>query len=670
MAFLDIKNNSSLPRLLAEKVGVSSGLAVIVAIAITGALVFALGSSLSSFEERAGSFPWLLASDANPEERIAIVSIDERSIAEVGPWPWSWSVIADLVDKINDAGAQLQIHDIIYPAGERAFDDRLLLSLADQERSIVGQLPILQPQAETLRSGVLTNPVTGISCQSEGRIGQFPEATNFLGSAELLSTVPKGHIAPIIDSDGSVRRIPAIVCVDDMAFPALALAPFFQLVSSGSQSWRADVNVGSGLLGPDQTLTFDSYPGLEVPLDSQGNMRISFRKSPAAFRSISAVDILKGSFDESVLDNVLVLVGATAFGLDDIVPTPYSGYSPGVELQARILTSVLDAQVPYAPSGRWFISSMICLLLAVFCVQLARLRGRCAMLGLPLMAAVSPLLAISLHGAMLINFGLWIGWAVPALFGFLAGSVLLLVEHARIRLERFRVIQNLTSYLPIETAKRVAFESPSSLIQAERTDVTLLSADLRNFSAIGERRPPEESASILHYFFTKVNEVVERHGGKVHEYKGDNVLVVWDGDGASPALNALNASLEIESEVNSTLLSETGLEGLEPLAVGIGIEQGPVLHGSIGPAHRRAHTLCGETVSVALRIQEMTADLSYPILIGEVAARYLQDAPLKSLGHYMLPGLTTAHVLYTPKALEKEQKGKKAELMLLNGGLV
>ena len=292
------------------------------------------------------------------------------------------------------------------------------------------------------------------------------------------------------------------------------------------------------------------------------------------------------------------------------------------------------------------------------------------MLGLPLMTVVAPLLAIGFHGVMLINFGLWIGWAVAALFGFMTGSVLLLVEHARVRLERFRVVQNLTSYLPVETAKKVAFESPSSLIQAERTDVTLLSADLRNFSAIGERRPPEESASILHYFFTKVNEVVERHGGRVHEYKGDNVLVVWDGDGTSSALNALNASLEIENEVNSTLLSETGLEGLEPLAVGIGIEQGPVLHGSIGPAHRRAHTLCGETVSVALRIQEMTADLSYPILIGEVAARYLQDAPLKSLGHYMLPGLTTAHVLFTPKALEKEEKGKRAELMLLKGGLV
>jgi class 3 adenylate cyclase len=270
---------------------------------------------------------------------------------------------------------------------------------------------------------------------------------------------------------------------------------------------------------------------------------------------------------------------------------------------------------------------------------------------------------------MLINYGLWIGWLASALFGFLASALLLVVEHSRVRLERSRVVENLTSYLPIETAKKVAFESPSSLIQAERCNVTLLSADLRNFSALGERRPPEESAAVLHYFFTKVSEIAERHGGRIHEYKGDSVLVMWDGDGMSPATSALNASLEIEKEINESLLAESGVEGLEPLAVGIGIEQGPVLLGSIGPAHRRAHTLCGETVSVTLRIQEMTADLSYPILIGEVAARYLQDSSLKSLGHYMLPGLITAHVLSAPSSLETEGVVKKAELTLLKGGL-
>ena len=164
--------------------------------------------------------------------------------------------------------------------------------------------------------------------------------------------------------------------------------------------------------------------------------------------------------------------------------------------------------------------------------------------------------------------------------------------------------------------------------------------------------------------------MLRSRGGSIHEYKGDSVLVVWNGDGVSPALNALNASLEIEQEINSTLLSETGIQGLEPLAVGIGIEQGPVLRGSIGPAKRRAHALCGGDGVRCARIQEMTADLSYPILIGEVAARYLQDTSLKSLGHYMLPGLTTAHVLYAPRALEKQDESKKAELTLLKGGIV
>ncbi len=664
---LKAKNKTSAYfRLLGQSMRVSSACALIASGFITLAIVLLFERSFSVIEDRVGSLPWLLSPDATPEERITIVSIDERSIAEVGPWPWSWGIIADLVQKINEAGAQLQIHDILYPTGERAFDGLLLDSLADRESSIIAQLPILQPQTETLQTGSLTNSVAGISCQDEVGFEQFPITSNFIGASQLLAPIPKGHIVPIIDTDGSVRRIPAMVCVDGEAYPALALAPFFQLVGSGG--WSADVSPGSGIFDPHQTLTLSSYPGLEVPLDSDGNMQISFRKSPAAFRSISATDVLNGDFDGDALENVLVLVGATAFGLDDIVPTPYSGYSPGVELQARLLVSVLDEQVPYVPLGSWFIGTMICALLAFVCLRLAILRGRFAMIGLPLMALFSPVLALSFHGIMLVLYGLWVGWLAAALFGFLISSFLLLAEHARVRLERHRVIQNLISYLPVETARRVAFESPSSLIQAERRNVTLLSADLRNFSAIGERRPPEESAAILHYFFTKVSQIVESHGGRVHEYKGDNVLAVWDGDGVSPARSALGASLEIESQINTTLLSDAGVEGLEPLAVGIGLEQGPVLQGSIGPAHRRAHTLCGETVSVALRIQEMTADLSYPILIGEVAARYLQDAPLKSLGHYMLPGLTTAHILFSPKALEGEDKAAKAELTLLKGG--
>ena len=56
-------------------------------------------------------------------KRITLVAIDEESLAEIGPWPWSRSVMADLISKINAAGAQLQIHDVLYPAGEKAGDE-------------------------------------------------------------------------------------------------------------------------------------------------------------------------------------------------------------------------------------------------------------------------------------------------------------------------------------------------------------------------------------------------------------------------------------------------------------------------------------------------------------------------------------------------------------------
>ena len=107
---------------------------------------------------------------------------------------------------------------------------------------------------------------------------------------------------------------------------------------------------GSSLLGPESTLTLPGYPGFEIPLDSNGVMRISFAKAPLAFQALSAADVINDRIDPSILKNAWVIVGGTAFGMADIVPTPYSGAAFGVELQARLLTSMLDMSMPY-PSG-------------------------------------------------------------------------------------------------------------------------------------------------------------------------------------------------------------------------------------------------------------------------------------------------------------------------------
>jgi adenylate cyclase len=671
MPFLQLLQASTLGKIAAIhqlKPSYGRALMLVLAAAFSFLLLQFFPSGLAVLEERLGAFGWTLFSDETSEERVPIVVIDERSLAEVGPWPWTRSQVANLVSSIDRAGAQQQLHDIVYPQ-IKAGDAELLSALQASNGVLLAQVPGLQPGQST-QSGLMTHPLTGVSCDAATGL-QFASTSNYLAPTAQFKDIPKGHISPIISADGAVRKTPAIVCVDNQAYPALALAAFLQ--ATKSKTWQASIEPGSGLFDPAYSLRFAAYPGLDIPLDSEGNLRISFSKSPAAFNAYSAIDVINGTIDTGFLEDQWVLVGGTAFGMADIVPTPYSGATPGVELQARLLASLLDFDIPYTPNSALLIQLFLSLLFAAALYVLANNAERLSAYGLPLAIVILPLLALAIHIQLLQNSNLWLGWVLPALYSVCAASLLLLLEHSRVRVERGRVFGNLNSYLPNDIAREIAYSVPNSNINAKRQDVTLLSADLRNFSAFGEARAPEESAAVLHFFFTRATEIIEQHGGRVHEFKGDSLLAVWDGHHERAATAALQAAILMLSNLNESLLADFAPAGLEPLALGIGIEQGPALIGSIGPAHRRSHTLLGDTVAITLRIQELTADIAQPILIGECAARQLSEQDLESQGSYLLAGLKTPHVLFAPASSNASASGgaathKTPDLKLVKSG--
>lgn len=655
-------SSSALNRLLTLSPAAGRGLVLGLAAIVAYALFVVFGAGLSTVEERLGALGWTLNSDDAIEQRITVVAIDERSL-QYESWPWSRETMARLVTAIDDAGAQLQMHDISYPQA-REGDDALISALTNSSGAVLAQVPYLNP-GERLRSGVMTHPLVGLSCNGSG-----PAVSNFVANHAGLQAISKGHIAFRVSADGAIREIPAVVCVDGAAYPALAISAFLQ--SAGARQWRGELRDGNGFFDADQILTLASYPGLEIPLDAQGNLRISYEKRPDSYRALSAVDVLNGDFDPSFIENGWVLVGATAFGIGDIVPTPYSGATPGVELHARLLGSLLDARAPYTPSGAPVMLALIMAMFAAVLFLAAGVRERFSSICLPVAGLVLPLVALGIHIQLLGSMEIWLGWIAPAIYSLCAASALILLEHMRVRSERSRVFGNLNSYLPGDVAKEIAFSLPSSSINAKRCSVTLLNADLRNFSAFGEARPPEESAALLHFFFVKATEIVEKHGGRIHEFKGDGLLAVWDGHDAQAAESALAAAQVMRIVIDKDMLPQHPPEGLEPLALGIGIEQGPVLIGSIGPAQRRTHTLLGDTVTITMRIQEMTAELAQPILIGECAARQLSDKNLESQGSYLLSGLRIPHTLFSPPMTESSARAGRKEqpsLTVLTGGL-
>jgi len=230
---------SLFPKLFLERVSLATICSLIFAAFLSFLLLIAFSGPLVSIEERVGGMTWTLSPDSAIEERVTLVSIDERSLSRIGPWPWSREVMANLVNSINETGAQLQIHDVVYPEGDKPGDVLFAAALADDERAIVAQLPVLQTQNELLQSGVLSHPVSGISCSPGQLNNSMPQAVNYIGASETLVNIPKGHIAPVIDRDGSIRKAPAVICVADQPYPALSLAPFFHITNSSE--WEPEL---------------------------------------------------------------------------------------------------------------------------------------------------------------------------------------------------------------------------------------------------------------------------------------------------------------------------------------------------------------------------------------------------------------------------------------------
>src|SRR5690554_2094052 len=177
-----------------------------VAALMTLALLMVFSNSLQLFEERVGAQGWLLSNDRSAEERITIVAIDEQSLAEVGPWPWPRETMAELVTAIDQAGAQLQLHDIVYPEA-RDGDEALLAALQGSRGAVIAQVPVLQSEQQ-VRTGAMAFPLTGLDCSS----GQLPATSNFVASNPAFADIARGHIAPWVARDGFIRQVPAVVC--------------------------------------------------------------------------------------------------------------------------------------------------------------------------------------------------------------------------------------------------------------------------------------------------------------------------------------------------------------------------------------------------------------------------------------------------------------------------
>lgn len=626
--------------------------ALVLSAALIALLQWLAPSAFSNVEQVVGDVTWRVAATSAPERRVVIVDIDEASLKQVGPWPWSRETLARLSERLHAAGAAVQVFDLVLDAPREG--DALLAEAWRTYPVVAGQIISVDPAA-TPRVGAVGGALAAAGCPEFA-----PRSTGFIGNSESLLSggLAVGHMTPRVEFDGVVRKVPALICHEGRAFPSLALAALWRAAQPPGQGqsaadWAWNRGRAGTLLAPAGLLFSPSLPGITVPVDAQGDIRVPYRAGRNALASVSAGQLIAGTADASILRGTIAIVGATAFGLTDVVSTPLASVASGVEVHAQVIAGLLDHRVPFEPVslawGQWLAFLAISVVLLAVAV---RKRGA-PVKRLPLAGAAMALLCHATAAVMLSAYDLWLPWFGPAVFALLAATALATAEHALTRAQRERLSAHLGSYLPGPVAQRLMASDPSGSLQVDSRNVSVLVADIRNFSAFATHRPPQETAALLHAFYCIAVDVVEQHGGVVENVVGDSVLAVWNA--YSPCANhpaqALAAAKELSRATRPLLAHRSIPENdhlVQPLALGVGVETGTAIVGSFGPARRRAHAALGEPVSVASRLQQMTQDLSMPILIGPQLAGLLPAGSTEALGDYLLEGMSRQYALAAP----------------------
>ncbi|SDU26462.1 adenylate/guanylate cyclase domain-containing protein [Stappia sp. ES.058] len=209
-----------------------------------------------------------------------------------------------------------------------------------------------------------------------------------------------------------------------------------------------------------------------------------------------------------------------------------------------------------------------------------------------------------------------------------------------------------TTYLGREAGERV-LEGSIRRGDGLPLDAVIWVSDLRDFTDLTDRLPPEDVLRVLNAYFGVVVAAIAEAGGEVLKFMGDGLLAVFSFDHfASPqdaARTALEAAGAALRGVEALARDEIGAEAT-PLRSGIALHEGRVFFGNIGGADRLDFTVIGRAVNTASRIEGMTKPLGRPVLLSREMARLI-DTPVDDLGAHRLRGVSDPVALYAPSGL-------------------
>jgi adenylate cyclase len=444
-----------------------------------------------------------------------------------------------------------------------------------------------------------------------------------------------GHISPIIDSDGKVRRVYPVICTQGECSMALSLRLWQSMMQAGQLTWQSSSDRRGSWL-------FDAQPDTRIPVDQKGAMWIPYRVPVGGFQYVSASDVLKGEVPKKRLENLIVLVGSTALGLGDRVTTPLDSITPGLEIHAQIMSALLDRTLWEVKSASWW-QMLLIYGFATSLLWFWPARGQKA-----LIAWVMTLSFIWMVGVLYVTLrSTWVIAITPSLLWIvLVGFFWFSLESARLSRQLSHVATQFSHFLPASLVKRV-LQDPEVKAKSERQTLTVLVADMRGFTTACEGKSPEVAALLAQQCLSVLSAEVARHQGTIEKYTGDGLMAMWgapfsEQEHAKLALNAAKA-MRLAVDNMQPWLAE---HGFDPMRVSVGINTGEMAVGLFGSQSHLAWTAQGDAVNLANRIEQLTRTVGRDLLLGEMTAQLVGIEYCEHMGTHMVKGRSQPVAVY------------------------
>lgn len=399
--------------------------------------------------------------------------------------------------------------------------------------------------------------------------------------------------------------------------------------------------------------------GREVAEDRLASARRRVVNLPWWFLGVAAIGWLSCipvfplalySLGEPLSSEVVVHL-ATSFVIASLIAVTQSFFAVELATQKVLFPVFFRGENPASVPGAFPLSMTARGLLWVFSAVVSPVVSLILILLVPDAANQSPYFGVAV-GIVAIVFAIATSWMLVRLIVVPIGQLQIAAErvaagdlHARVDLlradelgllierfnhmvdglcEREQLQQTFGRHVGRQAAKQILSEGDD--LGGREQEITVMFVDVRDFTAHSSEQSPKQVVSALNVFFRQAVDTVEAHGGMVNKFLGDGLMALFgigpDSDGH--ARRAVEAGIDLHHSLRG-LAEELSRAGWPGLRIGIGINTGKAVVGSIGSPKRQEYTAIGDTINVASRVESLTKQVGQALLITGATRAHLGD---------------------------------------------